>query len=125
MGELAASTPAGGFEHACLALLGATEALADCIMADVEAEELAAAFEARDSAFVALRAITRQGAAPNAAGRAALDRIRQLDEAMIAAGESLVGALRDERHDLHRRRSAIQAHASREREEPRLVTVKA
>ena len=61
----------------------------------------------------------------HAATRAVVLRVGELDEAIIGAGRSLIGALHGERLDLLRRRSAIQAHAARERGEARLVTVKA
>jgi len=123
--DSASSAPShSALDRAALALLDVTEGLAECIMDDAEAELLASAFERRDVAYQALCSVA-DGSAPSPAARAALERVHQLDEAMMAAGTSLLEALRGERRGLSRRRSAVQAHAGREREEPRLLTLKA
>ena len=53
------------------------------------------------------------------------ERLHRFVQAILGAGRSLIEALHGERLDLLRRRSAIQAHAVRERGEGRLVAVKA
>lgn len=111
-------------DRAALVLLEVTEGLAECVMEEAEAEALEAAYERRDAAYQALCAAA-DGTVASPAARAALARVQQLDEAMMSAGSALVEALRGERRGLSRRRSAAQAHAGREREEPRLLTLKA
>lgn len=120
----AAGTPSE-LDRAALVLLEVTEGLAECLMEEAGAEALAAAYERRDAAYRSLCAAAADGTAASPAGRAALARVQQLDEAMMAAGSALIEALRGERRGLSRRRSAAQAHAGREREEPRLLTLKA
>jgi len=112
-------------ESEVLALLRATEALAERVLAGEEGEPLSLAMARRDDAFDAFQARVASGGKLDAATRAVVLRVGELDEAIIGAGRSLIGALHGERLDLLRRRSAIQAHAARERGEARLVTVKA
>ena len=106
-------------------LLAATEALQESIAREAAPAELVAAFARREIAFDAIREAVAAGGHPNAANRACLARVRALDAAMIEAGRARAAATRDERQELLRRRTAIQAHALREREQPRFVAVRA
>ena len=121
----------GDFEAALGELLVATETLhemlsLDRVTTDLEPEELAAAYLGREQSFERLRSIDRPAAwTASAAARACLERIRELDGEMLALGGASVTALRGERHGLARRRQAIHSQLAGDRDEPRLITVKA
>ena len=117
--------PQGGLLDAVKGLLDATEALHDAVVAAVDPKSLDSALLRRDIAFELLRECADQETILPPAARACLDRVKALDEEMLEHGIAVVGQLRGERRSVQRRRSAIQAHAKRERGEPRLLTVKA
>lgn len=112
-------------EHARV-LLEATEAIHAALLGDGALDALAPAYARRERAFDGLVSRVEEGEPPKlgAAARAAIQRVRALDEEILSIGGARADALRGEQIDLRRRRSAIQAHASREREAPRVVTVK-
>ena len=109
-----------------LELLAATEAIHAALLGDGEIDGIGDAYDRRERAFEALHARIEDGEPPKLgpAARAAIQRVRVLDEAILEVGFAKATAIRDERQSLRRRRSAIQAHAAREREQPRVVTVK-
>ncbi len=113
------------FEAEILHLLGATEALAERMLAAESGDALAAALAARNTAFDRVSAVARDRQPASAVVRAALDSIRRLDAAMIRAGSARRDAIRDELEALSRSRSAVEMHARRERVAPRVVTLKA
>ncbi len=121
----------GVLEAALGELLVATEALYEALSLDrvateAEPDELLAAYHERERSFERLRTTPRPaGWRPSAVARACLERIRELDGEMLALGEASATALRGERHGLQRRRQAIHSQLSGEREQPRLITVKA
>lgn len=61
----------------------------------------------------------------SAASRACLDRIAELDRAMLTAGREGLVRLRQEQVELGQRRRAVQAHGFRPTELARAVAVKA
>ena len=116
-------------EDALIALLAATESLAEAIAGGESPECWLACLERREAAFaelarsVAERPVDRH---PLAAGaRACLDRIGALDEGMLGAGRSELARLQRDRIDLARRRQAVLAHGVHERSLARAVAVKA
>ncbi len=123
-GRMAPRTDAD-FEQAVIELLAATEALHAAVVDEGEVDLLFTAFDRREESFLRLQSLAGEEASPSVAASACLSRVRALDAEMLAAGVTIGGGIRDERVDLARRRSAIQAHSSRDRGEPRLVTVKA
>ncbi|GEM_PF-6864255 len=125
----ASSTTDGAKEGAdaeALALLDATEAIHAALFGEGEIDSLGVAYDRREVAFDALHARIEEGEPPKLgpAARAAVARVRALDEEILEVGWAQATAIRDERQSLRRRRSVIQAHASRERGQPRVVTVK-
>ena len=111
---------------AARALLATTERLAACLAEDAAVETLAAAFRQRERAFDVLREATlARGGRPEPGSRDLLAQVAELDRAMTAAGGALLAAIAGERQALARRRTAVGAHAAREREAPRLVTLRA
>lgn len=131
-----AETPAqgaepAGLEAAVAALLVSTEALHRALAIELAEGEsdgaaLAAAFEARARAFESLRAgHDPERWDPSSAIRAALERVRALDDEMLVLGMAGAASLQGERHGLQRRRSAMHAQLTRDRDEPRLIAVKA
>ena len=114
-------------------LLESTEAIHHAIRAafanegggDGDFAEIGIAYQRREVAFEALKACVESGATLDAATRTCVERVRSLDQEILAAGDLEATAIRDERNSLSRRRSVIQAHATRERSEPRVIAVKA
>ena len=115
----------GEVDKAATTLLAVTEQLHATLVGDGDLDALESAYDERESAFLRLRAAVEAGNAPSAAARACIGRIQSLDAEILALGGAHLLAARDERNELARRRSAIQAHGKRERSEPRVVTVKA
>ncbi len=113
------------FDRAVHALFEATVSLHESVLGEQTAAVLDAALDRRETTYQALRAASESGIRPDAASRACLAEIKTLDAEMRTHGMAEVGALRGQRQSVQRRRSAIQAHAKRDRGEPRLVTVKA
>lgn len=113
------------FDQAVASLLEATRSLHSAVLGDREAVALDVALDWRETTFQALRRLAEPGLVPNAAARSDLSEIQSLDQEMLAHGIAEVGELRGRRQSVQRRRCAIQAHAKRERGEPRLLTVKA
>ncbi len=115
-------------ERAALELLEATEALHVGVTRDVgEAGDvdLDRLFARRKGAFEDLRRLVEEGGEPGPDVRARLARIRVLDREILELGSALVSQVRGQRQALQRRRTAVQAHTTRDRGEPRLVTMKA
>ena len=106
-------------------MLESTESIHQALLGDGDLEALLPAYEARESAFEELRVTVGTGARVDAASRAALDRMHELDSEILALGFSRADAIRNEQQALRRRRSAIKAHGSRERIEPKVLTIKA
>lgn len=115
----------GPLDRALGALRVATERLNECVEGEASAEELASAYAERESSFEALRVLVASGEVLGAAGRAQLRAVQELDVALIALGAARSDAVRQARRDLVRRRNAIHAHGTREREAPRALTLKA
>lgn len=113
------------FDTVVLQMLAATESLYEAVTLGMEVYELDELYDRRAEAFRVLQSLASRGISPDAAARAGLARIRSLDGEMLSAAVEQVDEIRDARHKLRRRRSVVQAHASRERGEPRLVTLKA
>ncbi len=117
------------FEASLLRLLEATEslwtALADSAPAEVWEERIAG----REAAYLAVEraASTPEGGrrAVGAVARACLERIAELDGAMLGAGREELARMQRERVALGSRRRAVLAHGQKPREAPRAVTVKA
>ena len=114
------------FDAEALARLEATEIIHAALLGEGDLDSIEAAYERREVAFESLRSGVVDGEPPalGPAARAAVQRVRALDEEILEVGWAQAHAIRDERQNLRRRRSVIQAHASREREQPRVVTVK-
>ena len=112
-------------ERAAQELLEATEALHAGVTGDIGNADLDRLFERRERAFAGLRCLVGDGGESGPGFRARLARIRVLDREILELGSALVSRVRGQRQALQRRRSAVQAHASRNRGEPRLVTMKA
>lgn len=107
-------------------LLAATEEIRAGALGETALERLVEAHARRDRAYHALVAgVDPARFVPCDRARTLLAQIRELDAELIRLGERLPRALRGRRHALQRRRSALQAHAARERDEPRVVTLKA
>ena len=106
-------------------LLMATQALHEGVTGDAEGSDLDQTFEWRERAFVEFRSLAEEAAPLDPAIRGILSRVRVLDEEILGLGTTLVNRIRGQRHALQRRRTVIQAHANRDRGEPRLVTLKA
>lgn len=117
------------------ALLEATEALHAALRQDGDLDALAPAYACREAAFDAL--VAAAGVSPastdlralrprlGVAGCAAIERVRALDRELLARGGAQFDAIRDERKAMRRRRAVVRAHGERERQPPRVVTVKA
>ena len=117
-------------EEAAWGLLASTEKLFEAVAEGAEAEVLAEVYSGREAAFSAFRDAVEIAGGPGRAplsvqAKASLKRVADFDTDLIAAGTTLVGALQDEKRELGRVRSAIQKHAVREREQPRVLTIKA
>lgn len=106
-------------------LLSSTEALHAALLDEAAAEDVAAAWAARLAAFDALREAVEAGERVGPAVRACVEHVRALDAALLEQGARLATGIRTERRALGRKRAVIQAHATRERPEPRAVAVKA
>lgn len=120
-----AAEAGGPLDQALAALREVTERLNECVSGDASPEDLSAAYHERESSFDAVRGLVASGEALGAEGRAQLRRVRELDVALIALGAARSDTVREARRDLARRRNAIHAHGSREREAPRALTLKA
>lgn len=120
-----ASGTESNVDQAAADLQRVTEELTTALLGDIKPEQLVAAQAARDQAFGALRGRVEAGERLGEAGQAALRMVRKLDVELIALGQTLQQAIQGERRDLARRRRTIAAHARRERERPRALTVKA
>lgn len=116
-------------EDALLALLAATESLAESIAGAEPPEAWIDCVERREAAFASLvRAFesTPPDARPlTPAARACLDRIAALDESLLGAGRSELARMQRERLELGRRRQAVQAHGAHDRSLARAIAVKA
>ncbi len=116
-------------ETPLLALLAATESLFAALAGTQSPEEWEAFLDRRRLAFAELERVSsaERGARPpvTAAARACLDRIAELDRAMLDAGREGLVRLQQERLALGSRRRAVLAHGVREREVARAVAVKA
>lgn len=124
-------------ETPLLALLAATESLFATLAGTPSLEgslaespeDWTALLDRRNTAFAELeQAASRDaGARPpvTAAARACLERIAELDRALLDAGREGLVRLQQERLALGSRRRAVLAHAVREREIARAVAVKA
>lgn len=111
--------------RAAAELLAVSLALRDAIHEEADAVHLDGARAAREAAFDRLRTLIQAGSRPDPQTRVDLARLRAIDAAMIDASQECSDGILDERQSLARRRSAIQAHATRERDAPRFVAVKA
>lgn len=120
------SLPSRAVDDEALELLAATEVIHAALLGDGEVDEIGEAYDRRERAFEAMTARIVDGEPPalGATARAAVARVRALDEEILEVGFARANAIRDERQSLRKRRSAIQAHTTREREAPRVVTVK-
>ncbi|MBK7947292.1 MAG: hypothetical protein IPK00_00705 [Deltaproteobacteria bacterium] len=122
-------TPIDPREDALIALLAATESLADAIAGGEAPEAWTACVERREAAFAdlvrATAALPLAERALAAGARACLDRIASLDESLLSAGQSELARMQRERIDLGRRRQAVAAHGAHERNLARAVAVKA
>lgn len=116
-------------ETPLLALLAATESLFAALAETEPPEEWEASLDRRNRAFAELEQASSAeciASAPvTAAARACLERIAELDGAILAAGREGLVRLQQERIALGSRRRAVQAHGVREREIARAVAVKA
>lgn len=116
-------------EMPLLALLAATESLFATLAETPSPEDWTALLERRNAAFADLEqaASRAAGARPpiTAAARACLERIAELDRAILDAGREGLVRMQQERLALGCRRRAVQAHGVRERELARAVAVKA
>lgn len=117
-------------EEAATVLLSSTETLMEAVAEGAEAEVLSEVYSGREAAFEIFRAAIEGGGGPGKAplsehARECLQRVSSFDADLIAAGTTLADALRDEKKELGQVRSAIQKHSVREREQPRLLTIKA
>lgn len=118
-------TRSRAIEEIAVDLLDASEAIHAALLGSGDLDSLGLAYDQRASAFGELQGACPVGTELSIAARACIDRVRALDHEIFGLGAGAVEALRGERNALQRRRSAIQAHATREREEPRLITLKA
>lgn len=116
-------------ESPLLALLAATESLFAVLAESQSPEEWDAVLDRRSLAFAEVeRAASAEQSARSpvtAAARACLDRIAELDAAMLVAGQDGLARLQQERLALGGRRRAVLAHGMREREVARAIAVKA
>lgn len=116
-------------ETQLLALLAATESLFDSIAGSESPEDWAALLERRVAAFTALQQAASGGGGirrpVTAAARACLERIGELDRALLDAGREGLARLQQERLALGNRRRAVSAHGVRERDLARAIAVKA
>ncbi|MBB85238.1 MAG: hypothetical protein CL931_15630 [Deltaproteobacteria bacterium] len=117
---------AEALEAAALDLLDATETLHEILLDQGDPERMGPAYERREVAFSILQSGREDGEPPTLgpAAHAAVARVRTLDAEILEVGWARAEEIRVERQYLRRRRSVIQAHSSREREQPRVVTVK-
>lgn len=123
--DASTSAERGPLDQAATALRVATEELTEELAAEAAPERLAAAQDRRDSAFLRLRALASGGESLGDSGRRELALVRELDAELIGLASVLSQAVQGERRAVARRRRAIRAHAQREREAPRALTVKA
>ena len=115
-------------ETPLLALLAVTESLFATLAGTPSPEDWTALLERRNTAFADLEHAASRDAGPRtpvtAAARACLERIGELDRALLEAGREGLVRLQQERLALGSRRRAVQAHGVRERELARAVAVK-
>lgn len=108
-------------------LLAATEALFSVIAEGQEVELWSTLLARRNEAFAALERVCAErseGELLSPAARACLDRVGQLDAAILRAGSEGLVKLQQERFALADRRRAVRAHAGSERELARAVALK-
>lgn len=128
MGESGAKQGIEGRDACAFELLAATEALFSVIAEGQEVELWGALLARRNEAFSALErasAECAEGEPLSPGARACLDRVSQLDAAILRAGSEGLVKLQQERFALADRRRAVQAHAGSERELARAVALKA
>ena len=117
------------FEEPVFELLAATQSLWRALAESSPPEDWGILYERRCAAFTALeRAVVGSSdVLPSipAASRTALERIAELDAAILQAGGQALEQLQRERIALGSRRRAVVAHALQERDMPRAVTLKA
>ena len=126
---MSSDLPAGVLEESVFELLAATELLWQALAESSPSEDWDLLLERRGAALRSLA----QGVAGDSgtlsvipvAARACLERIAELDGAILQTGGEALLQLQKERMDLGRRRRAVLAHGLQEREMPRAVTVKA
>ena len=112
------------------ALLGATEALAASLEKSEDPADWTRLADLRQRAFERfVRALgdpaTRTALLAVPVARASLDRIRELDAALLETGRAELARLARERLEVVGRRRGVLAHGDRVREAPRAVTIKA
>ena len=117
-------------EDAACVLLSTTESLMEAVAEGAEPELLAEGYSDRAAAFLFFRESVEGAGGPGNAPisshtRDCLQRVSSFDADLIEVGTTLVDALRDEKKELGQVRAAIQKHSVREREQPRVVTIKA
>jgi hypothetical protein len=121
--------PVDRLEEFVFSLLAATESLWLALVESSSSEEWIDLLERRSAAFYALERAASDAsgrrASVSAAVRACLERISELDVAILQAGGTALEQLQKERIALASRRRAVLAHGIHERELPRAVTVKA
>jgi len=121
--------PCDRFEESVFALLAVTESLWQALAESASPEDWDDLLDQRSAAFRALeRAVAGTPGWPvavPAAVRTCLERIAELDGAILQAGGEALEQLQKERIALASRRRAVLAHGLRERDMPRAVTVKA
>lgn len=121
--------PVDRLEESVFSLLAATESLWLALADSSSSEDWIALLERRSAAFHAVeRAVfdASGGRVPvPAALRSCLDRIAELDTAILQTGREALERLQKERIVLGGRRRAVLAHGLHERELPRAVTIKA
>jgi hypothetical protein len=106
-------------------MLEVTEQIHTGLLGGGALDAITLAYEEREVLFADLQAGVRSGDELSAAGRVFVERVRALDAEVLAIGGKQSGEIRSEQYGLHQRRTAIAAHTTRGREEPRLITVKA
>lgn len=121
--------PVDRLEESVFSLLAATESLWLALADASSSEEWIALLERRSAAFHALERAAFDASGGRvpvpAAVRTCLDRISELDAAILRTGSEALERLQKERIALAGRRRAVLAHSLHERELPRAVTVKA
>jgi len=126
---MTSAPPVDGLEQAAFALLAATEALWTALAESPSSADWEALYEHRCAMFAALeRAVSGRAEtlSPLAVSvRTCVERIAELDGAILRTGAQALEQLQRERIALGSRRRAVLAHGLQERDTPRAVTVKA